>query len=147
MRILAATALIAMSAMGASANEVCGGSDARYYDEGLILHLTKARVPYRTMSGGGLCVDEQYSPQFHAAEREMDRYFHEIAYNPKDPCEERALVDWARRENLRFDVRPSLDSRGRPSGNLFFLRSFTAEELASNREKLRSAPKGSSCKS
>ena len=126
--------------------EVCGGSDARFYDDGLIFHLSKAGIPFRRMQGGGLCVDEKYSFQFKAAEREMERYFPQVAHNPKDACEERALVEWAQRERLRFDLRPALDSQNRPAGNLFFLRSFTYEEMVSNREKLeKSAPVGSTC--
>jgi hypothetical protein len=131
----------------ANAKEVCGGSDAAFYDDGLIFHLSKAGVPYRKMHGSGLCVDEKYSAQFKAAQREIDRYFPQIAHNPKDACEERALVAWAQKEKLRFDLRPVFDSQKRPAGNLFFLRSFTQEEMESNREKLeRSAPRGATCK-
>jgi hypothetical protein len=140
--------VLSVSASTVHAKEICGGLDAKFYDEGLIFHLSKAGVPYRKMYGSGLCVDEKYSSQFKAAEREIDRYFPQIAHNPKDACEERALVEWAQREKLRFDVRPALNSRNQPAGNLFFLRSFTSEEMASNREKLDwSAPIGATCKS
>lgn len=126
--------------------EVCGGSDTKFYNDGLIFHLSKASVPYRRMHGSGLCVNEQYSSQFKAAQHEIDRYFPEIAHNPKDACEERALVEWAQKEKLRFDLLPALDSQNRPAGNLFFLRSFTYEEMVSNRERLeRSAPTGATC--
>ena len=118
-----------------------------FYDEGLIFHLTKAGVPYRRMHGSGLCVDEKYSTQFKAVERELERYFPQIAHKPRDSCEERALVEWAQREKLRFDLRPAFDMRNQPTGNLFLLRSFTNEEMVANREKLdRSAPVGATCK-
>jgi hypothetical protein len=132
----------------ADENPVCGGSDARHYDEGLIFHLEKAHVPYRKMDRGGLCVEEKYGRQFRQAERELEKYFPQIAHNPKDSCEEKALVEWATREKLRFDVRPTVDAAGRPSGNnLFLLRAYTAEEMATYREKLdKSAPIGMTCR-
>jgi hypothetical protein len=140
--------VVVMSACTSNAKEVCGGSDAKFYDEGLIHHLSKAGVPYRKMHGSGLCVDEKYTTQFRAAQREIDRYFPEIAHKPQDSCEERALVEWAQREQLRFDVLQAIDSQNRPSGSLFLLRSFTKEEMMSNREKLdKSAPRGATCKS
>jgi len=127
---------------------VCGGSDVKFYDEGLIFHLEKARVPYRKMDRGGLCVDEKHGPQFKEAERELEKYFPQIAHLPKDSCEENALVEWAKREKLRYDVRPTVDGAGRPSGhNLFLLRAFTAEEMATYRDKLdHSAPIGMTCR-
>ena len=146
MRVICVVAL-SLSLVGcSSAEQVCGGSDAKYYDEGLIFHLTKANVPYRRMHQSGLCVDAKYSSQFREAERELEKYYPQLAHNPKDACEEQALVEWAKREGLRYDLRPAFDSANRPAGNLFLLRSFTAEEMASNREKLdRSAPIGATC--
>ena len=137
----------ALGSSSALAREECGGSNAKYYDEGLIFYLTKAGVPYRRMDDFGLCVDEKYSTQFKAAKRELDRYFPMLASKPKDSCEERALVEWAQREKLRFELRPSFDIQNRPAGHMFLIRSFTKEELAANREKLdRSAPVGATCK-
>lgn len=131
----------------ANAREACGGSDAKFYDEGLIFHLKKAGVPYRRVHGSGLCVNERYSSQLKAAEQELDRYFPQIAHKPKDACEERALVEWARREKLRFELRPAFDERDQPSGKIFLVRSFTHEELIANREKLqRLAPIGATCR-
>jgi len=129
------------------AHEACGGSDAKYYDEGVIFYLKKAGVPYRRMRGSGLCVHERYSSQLKAAEQELDRYFPQIAHKPKDACEERALVEWARREKLRFELRPAFNERNQPSGKIFLVRSFTHEELVANREKLeRLAPIGATCR-
>ena len=142
-----ALAVILSSVGIASGKDVCGGSDAKFYDEGLVFHLSKAGVPYRKMFESGVCVDEKYSAQFRAAEREIDRYFPVIAHKPKDSCEERGLVEWAQREKLRYDLRAAHDSQNRPVGNLFLLRSFTQEEMDSNREKLdKSAPRGATCR-
>jgi hypothetical protein len=139
---------IGIGAAACAKREVCGGSDARFYDEGLIFHLSKAGVPFRKMHQSGLCVDEKYTAQFRAAEREIDRYFPEIAHKPKDSCEERALVEWGKREKLRFDVRRGFDGQDRPAGGLFLLRSFTNEEMVSNRERLdRFVLNDASCKS
>jgi hypothetical protein len=147
MKVLGIAALSFTLVGCSSAKEVCGGSDAKYYDEGLIFHLAKANVPYRRMHQSGLCVDEKYSSQFREAERELEKYYPQLAHNPKDACEEQALVEWAQREGLRYDLRPAFDNANRPVGNLFLIRSFTAEELASNREKLNSsAPRGATCK-
>jgi hypothetical protein len=144
---VAAILILALAGCFSTSKEVCGGSDEKFYDEGLIFQLTKVNVPYRRMHGSGLCVDERYASQLRAAERELERYFPQIAHKPKDACEERALVEWAEKEALRYDLRPVFDSANRPSGKLFLLRSFTAEEMASNREKLdRSAPLGATCK-
>jgi len=148
MRYVVLGALVAaLGSASALAKEHCGGSDAKFYDEGLIFHLTKAGVPYRRMHGYGLCVDDKYSTQFKAAQRELERYFPQIAHKPKDSCEERALVEWAQREKLRFDLRPAFDMQNQPTGNLFLLRSFTNEEMVANREKLnRSTAVGATCK-
>jgi len=65
---------------------------------------------------------------------------------PGDACEERALIEWAQKEKLRYDLRGTLGSRNRPAGNLFLLRSFTREEMVSNREKLELSPaRGATC--
>jgi hypothetical protein len=147
MRNIASFSLsVLMSCSVAHAEDACGGSDAKYYDEGLMFHLARAGVPYRKVDGGGLCVEARYATQLKSAERELDRYFYEIAHNPRDPCEERALVEWARRERLRFVLAPSRNSRNEPAGNLFLVRSFTYEEMVTNRDTFdRSAPKGAKC--
>jgi hypothetical protein len=147
MRNVASIAVAAMMSVGCiNAKQVCGGSDAKFYDEGLIFHLSKSGVPYRRMHEFSVCVDEKYSSQLKAAERELERYFPVIAHKAKDSCEERALIEWAKREKVRFDLRPAFDSRNQPAGNLFLIRSFTNEELVVNREKLeRAAPKGATC--
>ena len=124
----------------ANAKEVCGASGERYFDEGLIFHLSKAGVPYkRGQLKEIVCVDEKYSSEFGLAERELERYFHEVAYDPRSKCEEDALVRWATKEGLRFEINPVLDAQRRPRRSMFFLRSFTQDQVVSNRAKLASA--------
>ena len=148
MKRAAAIALAVLTSCGvSSAKEACGGSSDKFYDEGLIFHLGRSGVPYRLMEGGGLCVDEKYAMQLKEAERQLERAFHEIATKPRDACEERALVEWAQREGLRYELAAAYNSRNEPSGNLFLIRSFTYEEMVANREKFdRAAPKGARCK-
>jgi hypothetical protein len=140
------TAAVILGVGVADAKETCGGSDAKYYDEALMYHLSKKGVSSRAMHGGGLCVDERSAKEFGAAQREVDSYFYEVAHRLFDSCEERAFVAWATKEKLRFDVRPTLDSLKRPSGSMFLLRSFTSEEVVANRRRLeKDAPRGASC--
>ena len=130
----------------AETKQACSGSDAKYHNEGLIFHLSKAGVPYKRSQGGGVCVDEKYASQLRAADRELERFYPQIAHKPKDACEERALVEWAEKEKLRFDLRQGYDIRKKPSGNLVLLRAYTKEEMASYREKLdKEAPIGATC--
>ena len=143
---LVLTAAVILGVGAADAKETCGGSDAKYYDEALMYHLSKKGISSRTMHGGGLCVDERFAKEFGAAQREVDSHFHEVAHRLSDSCEERAFVAWATKEKLRYDVRPTLDSLKRPSGRMFLLRSFTSEEVAANRSRLKKdAPRGASC--
>jgi len=137
-------ALLALAVCGVligCAEPKCGGSDLKYYDQALAYQLGKRGIRADVRNHGMVCVDGRHATEFDAAVREADRYFHEIADLLKDECEERAFVQWATREKLRFDV------RGTTSGKrMFLLRSFNAEEVASNRQRLtRDAPKGMTC--
>ena len=148
MRIFAvAIFIVSMLSMStAIANDKCGGSDEKYYDQALAYQLAKQNVPYTIRSGGSVCVDAKYSTQFEAAEREVANYFHEVAYLLRDSCEERAFLNWATTENLRFDIRPTLDSRKQPGRKMFLLRSFTRDDVVMNNAKLaKNAPKGATC--
>ena len=137
----------AVAAAGVHAAEKCSGSDTKYFNQALIFHLEKRGVPYR-VSTDVICVEERYATEFASAQQQLDSYFNELAYKLDDACEERALVDWAQKAGLRFDVLPVRNSRNEPAGNMFFLRSFTREELEHNRAKFDSeAPKDSTCKS
>ena len=93
----------------------------------------------------GICVSETHSAELHDAQRQLEKYFYEVAYTLADSCEERAYVEWAKKEGLRFDVLRVLDARMRPQGSVLFLRSYTDEEVLSNRGKLASAPRQAKC--
>ena len=128
--------LVALCSLLAACSEPhCGGSDVRYYDDALGHQLARRDISYHIRRDGMVCVEGRHAAEFQAAQREVDKYFHEVAHLLKDACEERAYAQWAEREKLRYDVR----------GRLFLLRSFNAEELATNRKRLADAPKGVSC--
>ena len=135
-----------LGALTACAEPKCGGSDLKYYDQAIGYHLAQRGIPYNIRSGGMVCVEGKYAADFVAAERQAGKYFHEVADLLKDACEEQALVSWATRENLRFDVRGTIRSDGSPGGRMFLLRSFTKEEVTENMRRLSNdAPRGASC--
>ena len=121
--------------LAACSEPYCGGSDLRYYDDALGHQLARRDVSYQIRRDGMVCVEGRHATEFRAAQGEVDKYFHEVAHLLKDACEQRAYESWATREKLRFDIR----------GRMFLLRSFNAEELAANRRRLSSAPKGAAC--
>jgi NAD(P)-dependent dehydrogenase (short-subunit alcohol dehydrogenase family) len=133
-------------AIAGCAEDVCRGSEAKYYNEALAFHLAKRGVPHK-ISANVVCVSARNTAGLRAAEADVDATFPQVAYLLKDSCEERAFAGWARREGLRFDIRSTVDSQNEPSGRMFLLRSFTREEVASNRAKLANdAPKKATCK-
>jgi len=143
-RLLVASLL---GVLAGCAEPKCGGSDLKYYDQAIAYHLEQRGIRYKIHSDGMVCVDGKYAAEFVAADREAAKYFHEVADLLKDSCEERAFVEWATRENLRFDVRGTHRFDGSPGGRMFLLRSFTAEELAVNKRRLANdAPKGAVCR-
>ena len=126
----------------------CGGSDVKYYDQALSHQLARRGIAREVRADGMVCVDGRHAAEFDSAVREADRYFYEVADLLKDACEERAFVQWATREKLRFDVRDTIGQHGSPGRRMFHLRSFDAEEVASNRQRLtRDAPRGMACPS
>lgn len=143
MRPAAVLSLLAL--LAGCAEDVCRGSDAKYYDEALAFQLTRRGVSYR-ISDQVVCVPARKAAELRAAQAEVDASFHEIAHLLKDACEERAFIDWARREGLRFDVRQTVDAQNQPSKKMFLLRSFTREEVALNRARLdAAAPRKAGC--
>jgi hypothetical protein len=138
--------VLVLVTFAACAEPKCGGSDLKYYDEAIAHHLAKRGIPYKIRSDGMVCVDGKHASDFVAADREAAKYFHEVAHLLKDKCEERAFVEWATRERLRFDIRDTIRSDGSPGGGMFLLRSFNADELAANKRRLTDdAPRGVSC--
>jgi len=134
--------------LAACAEPKCGGTDLKYYDQAIAYQLGKRGIRADVRNDGMVCVDGRHAVEFESAMRETDRYFYEIADLLKDDCEERAFVQWATREKLRFDVRDTTSLDGLPGRRMFHLRSFNADEVASNRQRLtRDAPKGMACPS
>lgn len=132
-------------ASGGCGEDACRGSDAKYYNEALAFQLKARNVPHR-VSGDVVCVSSWNAAELRAAEAAVDATFHEIAHLLKDSCEEQAFAAWAKREGLRFDIRATVDMNNQPSGRMFLLRSFTREEVASNRNRLDSgAPRKARC--
>ena len=146
MRSALATVSIAfVTAIVGCAEDVCRGSDAKYYNEALAFHLAKRGVPYR-LADSVVCVSTKNAAKLRAAEADVEATFPQVAYLLRDSCEERAFVEWAKRDGLRFDVRSTVDLENQASGRMFLLRSFTSEEVASNKTKLaNSAPRKATC--
>jgi hypothetical protein len=146
MRSASAIASIAVvTAIVGCAEDVCRGSDEKYYNQALAFHLARRGVPYR-VADRVVCVSAQNAAGLRAAEADVEATFPQIAYLLKDSCEERAFAEWAKREGLRFDVRSTVNLENQQSGRMFLLRSFTSEEVASNRTRLaNSAPKKATC--
>ena len=134
--------------VAACADEACRHYSAKYYDEALSNQLSKNGIPHTVHPEKGICVSVGQEPGLEAASRQVDTYFHQVARVLKDECEERALVAWAEKEHLRFDVASARNSDGRPGGRMFLLRSFSREEASANQDKLwNKAPKHVSCAS
>lgn len=129
----------------ACAEPKCGGSDLKHYAQALAHQLDKRGIRADVRGDGMVCVAGSHAGEFAAAQREADRYFYEVADLLKDACEERALVQWATREKLRFDVLDTIPLDGSRGRRMFHLRSFDADELAANRKRMSSAPRGAAC--
>lgn len=138
--------LLACVAGAASAAERCVRNPGDHYDEGVAYQLELKGIARRFSAEQGVCVNEELLPEVDDAMRRLDRYFWKIDYALHDPCEERAFVEWATGQKLRFDVSGRVDLEGNPAGRVFRLRSFTQEEVDRNRRKLDEAPKDVTCK-
>lgn len=133
-------------AISSAVEERCFHSPGNHYHLGVSHHLAKAGVPHRVAPQNGVCVPEALAARVEAAMRELDRYFWKVPHHLADPCEESAYVEWAAREKLRFDVGNLVDLQGNTAGRVFHLRSYTREEMDSNRRKLEDAPKVATCR-
>lgn len=136
---------IASGAGIAEAKDRCIQHPGKHFDAGVAYHLSKNGIPFRIAGELGVCVAEEASPQFEAAIRHVESYFWGVAYHLDNDCEERAFVDWAIRENLRFDVGDVVDLNKKRAGRMFHLRSYTYDEVVSNRRKLDEAPRAGAC--
>ena len=131
-------ALIAAAVLlGCGESERCWKNEDAALDAAFSKELAARGITARLDQRRGVCVPKANAGALDEAYRRINEYRSEVAALASDECEQRALVDWAKRENLRYDVLPSTTSDGRPSGNMLIVRSSSAEEVAANREKLR----------
>jgi hypothetical protein len=141
------TLICIASACVAACGQRCIQQDLKYYDEALSQQLTKSGIPNTRKPDKGVCVPARQARQLDLAARQVDSYFYEVADRLKDSCEERAFVEWATKEKLRFDIQDTIRSDGSPGGRIFLLRSFSADEVAVNTRRLiEDAPRGASCR-
>jgi hypothetical protein len=143
-RAAIAAALAACLCAAARADDACSYHPSRHYPAGVARHLSIGGVPYRLVEGG-ICVTESRAAELESAQRRVFEHFWEVAHPLRDACEERAYVEWAQGEKLRFEVSDAVDLDRRPAGRMFHLRSFTADEVAAHRRRLQDAPRGASC--
>lgn len=143
--MLCAGALAGLPA-GAQAADTCVQRPGRHFDAGIAYHLSKAGVPHRLTPEKGVCVAEELAPAIDSATKQVEQHYWEVALKLRDACEERTLVEWATKENLRFEVGDVVDLERKPAGRMFHLRSFTPEEVALNRRKLDEAPRAPACR-
>jgi len=129
----------------ATAAERCVRNPGDHYDEGVAFQLAQMGIAHRFAPETGVCVAEPLAPQLDEAMRRLDRYFWKVDHALSDACEERAYVEWARARHLRFDVSTVVDLGGNAVGRVFRLRSYSEEELRSNRRALEEAPRDAAC--
>ena len=139
-------ATVCLVASGCTGPEHCIQQELKYYDEALSRQLTQNGTRNSLVPGKGVCVQVRDAAQMSLAIRQVDAYFHEVADLLHDSCEERAIVQWAINEGLRFDVQDTASSGSSPGRRMFLLRSFSAEEVALNGQRLTNdAPRGVAC--
>jgi hypothetical protein len=128
-------------------NEQCTDHSAKYHSEALSLRLTKNGVAHVVKPGQGICFDPKNAAQVEKSSREVDHYFYEVVRGLTDSCEEKAIVTWAEREKLRYEVFESFDADRKPSGRrLFTIYSISEEDRDINQRKLwNKAPLGVRC--
>ena len=126
----------------------CHQNSGKYYDVAVSRQLTKNGIPHTLDADRGVCVPKKQTAALDLASRQVDGYFHEVADLLRDECEERALVEWATREKLSFEIADTTKPDGKPGRRMFLLRSFSRDEVEANKRKLRNeAPKGAHCES
>src|SRR6185436_18743199 len=135
---------IAMFCAGASlalAEEACVQRPGRHFEAGVAHHLARNGIAHRASPDRGVCVADGSAAALDAAVRQVERHYWEVARLVGSACEEAALVEWAGREKLRFEVTDVVDLARKPAGRMFHLRSFDEDEVAFHRRKLEEAPK------
>jgi hypothetical protein len=96
-------------------------------------------------NGRGVCFAKRDEAKVKATVQELERHFFEVADMLKDSCKEKAVIEWASRERLPFEVHDTTSTDGR-SGRMINIYSFSKEEVVANRRKLSSeAPRSVTC--
>jgi hypothetical protein len=131
--------------VGCTHAEQCIDDGNAYYNQGLSRILAANGVASSVQPGRGVCFAEGDAPKVKAAERELERYFFEVADTLRNSCDEAAVVAWASREKLPFEVHDTIGSDGRPSFRMINIYSFSQAEVESNRRKLSEAPRIRQC--
>ena len=144
-RIAIVIAVAAAAQVLAADPERCFQAPGRHYGAGVAHHLARAGVPHR-VAAEAVCVEPTRWSDLEAAMRDVDRFYWKVSRPLADACEEDALTEWAVREKLRFDISTAYDLKRRPAGRTLYLRSYTQEEMESNRRRLRDAPRDAECK-
>jgi hypothetical protein len=131
---------------GCTEERQCVNHSVAYYEQGLARLLAANGVAHSLERDRGVCFARRDAPKVKAAEQELEKYFYQVADLLRDECEETALVEWATRQGLRFEVHDTVSHDGRPAGRMINLYSFSREEMEANHRKLYSeAPRGRTC--
>jgi hypothetical protein len=138
---------IALLISGCAESERCWKNLDPAVDVAFGKFLSTKGIKFKLDQQRGVCVPIENASALDEAHRRINEYGAEVATLASDDCELRHLTEWAKRENLAYQISPSTKSDGTPGGNMFIVRSLTAEEVALNRQKLREeSPKVKRCK-
>ena len=144
MRSVAVCFAVALAGCGGA--EQCVEHPSVHYNGGLARLLAAKGISSSVQKDRGVCFAKRDEAKVKAAARELERYFYQVADLLKDSCEEKAVVEWASRERLPFEVHDTRGAGGRPGRRMINIYSFSDEEVASNRRKLEiEAPRGATC--
>jgi outer membrane murein-binding lipoprotein Lpp len=141
--VLSAVCLIA----GCAETEKCRKNIEPAVDVAFGKYLAARGVKFKLDPERGVCVAKESAGALDDAHRQVTEYGAQVAALASDECELRQLVEWAKRENLAYQVLLSTKSDGMSAGSMFIVRSLTPEEVVVNGRKLREElPKIKGCK-
>src|SRR5437762_12177840 len=92
---------------GCAEADSCLRTDDAKFDAAVQRELAANNVKYRLDDERGICVPKDASAALEATYQRVNRYRFEVAALLSDECEQRHLVEWAKRENIPFDVAPT----------------------------------------
>jgi len=139
------TASSAFIVVACAQAQECLEHASSYFNQGLSRLLSAKGVANSVQPNRGVCFANRDESKVKAAERELERYFYEVADTLRNSCDEASVVAWATRERLPFEVHDTTDSGDRPSYRMISIYSFSPEEVISNRRKLAEAPRVQQC--